>query len=283
MIRQFLLNCDLRAGRHVPLKLPAYIREQYLKDGQGIYSREEWSHARRNGYRGAGVNSSELDTDDRYLTRVFSSHVRNLHAALRLLETFRFESYDSVLELGCGEMIQAFAIKCAHPQLRYMATDFDPFVVEKCSRLPVLGQIEKDVVDASQLSVEQIAGFSLVVAWEMIYALDDEKLLTVLRACRGANVPLLACTTQMIGPAQYIFRKMKNLWRRLEGVRVKGAGAAEPLRMHGWNPSPAYYARLARHAGLELVRIWHPPALLRGGDDFSYLLFAPDRTGSSPK
>jgi hypothetical protein len=274
MIRRLLLNLDLRAGRLLPVKLPAYIREQILREGAGVYSREEWSRARRRGYRGAGINSEALDSDERYLNRIFSSHSRNLQAALRLLETFDFGPYNSVLELGCGEMVQAFAIKCAYPGMRYRATDFDAFIVDKCGALPILRALEKSVVDASRLTSADIAGFRLVVSWEMIYALDDAQLLNLFKVCGDARIPFLACTTQMIGPVRFLLGWLRQRgWREdLSAATGQGGG----VRMHGWNPSLRHYDALSRKAGLRLSRVWHPPALLRGGDDFSYLLFLPD-------
>ena len=275
MFRQFLLNLDWRAGRHLALKLPAYIQEQYLPEGAGVYSCEEWSLARTRGYREAGADSAQLDTDEAYLRRVFSTHVANLHAALRLASTFDFTSRKAVLELGCGEMIQAYILKNIFPHLRYKATDFDSYIIEKCMRLPLLGPLEKGVLDVSALTAGDLAGFDLVLSWELLYALDDTKLRSLFHAAGAARAPLLACTSQLTGPIRFLLRAIKNLNWRPGGFHYERLVRRGALRHHGWNPSLGYYDRLARPCGLRLTRVWTPPYAQTRQEEFSYLLFEP--------
>jgi trans-aconitate methyltransferase len=277
MLRQFISNLDLRAGKFCSLNFPAYIREQYLSGGKGVYSQEEWSRTRTLGYRGAGRESENLDSDARYVQRMLSDHSRNVLAALRLVRTVDFSRYESVLEIGCGEMIQAFVLKCNFPSLRVKATDFDPYIINKCSRLPLLNCLEKEVLDAGALSAEQVRGFKLLMCWEVLYALDDEKVLAILRAAASAGAPFLACTTQMTGPARQCWRALKNLNWRPDGFYYKRLERAGAIRMHGWTPSAGYYDRLAARAGMRLTRAWHPPAFGSQIDNFSYLLFTPKR------
>ena len=273
MLRRLLLNCDVRAGRALPLKLPAYIQEPILRGAGGVYTRDEWSQTRASGYRGAGVNSAQLDDDAGYLRRMFSTHVGNLHAALRLAETFDFSTHQSVLEFGCGEMIQAYIVKTIYPHLRYQASDFDPYIVEKCRRLPLLSALEKEVRDVSVLTAVDLAGFDLVLSWELLYALDDAKVSNLFNAVGKAGISLLACTTQLTGPLRSTLRALKNLNWRPGGFHYDRLARSGKLRAHGWCPSIAYYERLARPFGLRLTRLWTPPS--SGREEFSYLLFSP--------
>lgn len=275
MIRQLLLNCDLRLGEWSALRDPAYIREQYLEGGGGVYTAADWSRARSLGYRGVGKDGAELATDESYLRRMFSAHKRNLIAALRIAQVYDFGSHKSVLELGCGEMLQAFVISSAFPHLRYKATDVDPFVIEKCAQLPLLRRVEKGVLDARRVTAADLVGFDLLLSWEMIYALDDVDIVALLSAARSAGTSFLACTTQMTGPLRHLLRALRNLNWRPEGFYYERQVRAGAIRMHGWNPSAGYYAGLAERSGMKLIRVLHPPIATMHGDNFSYLLFQP--------
>jgi hypothetical protein len=157
--------------------------------------------------------------------------------------------------------------------LRYRATDFDPFVIEKCARLPLLAGIEKAVLDVTRLTPADLAGFDLLLSWELIYALDDEALRRLFCTARAAGVPFLAGTTQLLGPLRYAKRALRNLDWRPGGFHYTRLTAAGKLRMHGWNPSIAHYARLAHEEGLVLDWVELPPAAAR--DPFAFLTFRP--------
>jgi hypothetical protein len=76
-LRDVLINADVSWGSLVSLKLPAYIAEGILTEGAGVYSVADWSRTRSLGYRGAGTDSAELNTDESYLSRIFGKHRRN--------------------------------------------------------------------------------------------------------------------------------------------------------------------------------------------------------------
>ena len=116
-VRRFFTNVDNKAGRLFHLKIPAYILEKTLSLEGGTYTPEEWSQARAIGYRGAGQNSMDLDDDRRYLSRMFQTQYRNFLSAQRFCSLLDLSSYQSVLELGCGEMVQAFVITNLYPHL----------------------------------------------------------------------------------------------------------------------------------------------------------------------
>lgn len=273
MQRQKLINLDLWAGRYVALKLPAYIEERWSANQQGAYTAEEWSHARSAGYRGNEPGNLLLETEAGYHQQLATHNAPAVHAAKRLAITLDFRRYDSVLEIGCGEMAQAFTLTNAYPHLRYRATDFDPYVIEKCAGLAVLHRIEKGLLDVRRLTATDLAGFKLLTGWEIIYAFDDPVLQTVLAACRESRVPFLAATTQLLGPLRYLRRTWRDTAWGLRSSRLQRLVDARRVRMHGWNPSLGYYHQQARRAGLRLARVWLPPpgAL----DNFTFLLFEP--------
>lgn len=275
MLRRKLINLDLWAGRGVALKLPAYIEERWSVSRQGSYTAEEWSHARMAGYRGNEAGRPLLDTEEGYRHQLATHNAPAVQAANRLAVTLNFQCYHSILEIGCGEMAQAYTLTSLFSHLRYRATDFDPFVIEKCLRLPLLNRIEKGVLDVSRIAASDLAGFDLLTGWEIIYALDEPVLHTVLSACHEAGVPFMAATSQLLGPLRYLRRTWRDTAWGLHGSAYQRLVAERRLRMHGWNSSLGYYRRQARQAGMKLSRFWLPPA--GAADNFSFLLFEPFR------
>lgn len=273
MIRQELINLDIRAGRYLALKLPAYIEERWAADHQGVYTAEEWSHARSAGYRGNEPGQELLDSEEGYRRQLATHNAPAVHAAQRLATVLDFHRYDSVIEIGAGEMAQAYTLTNLFPHLRYRATDFDPYVIEKCAALPLLGRIEKGLLDVSRLTARDLDGFKLLVGWEIIYALDEAMLRTVFSACTAARVPFLAATTQLLGPLRYLNRTWRNTSWGLRPSHYEKLVKARRIRMHGWNPSLGYYQRQARAAGMKLSHYWAAPS--GAPDSFGFILFEP--------
>ncbi len=273
LFKDMLISVDVLSGKYISVRQPAYILEDIL-EGDGIYSQDEWALARSKGYRDAGMGSADLDSNAKYLTRMLSVNSRNTLAALRLCQSFDFDHYGSVLELGCGEMIQAFVIKSAYPHLRVMATDFDAYVIGKCAQLDLLGGVEKEVLDVAAIAPEMLEGFGVVMSWDMNYALNDDILLKVLRAAKAANIPYLACSTQHIGVLRYLFRGLKGVVSR-NSVDTNKQRDDVILRMHGWQTSVGYYQKLAKRAGMHLTSVTVPPVGRSRKDDFVYVLVSP--------
>lgn len=273
MPSQSLINLDLMAGRYIALRLPAYIEERWSAKQQGAYTAEEWSHARSAGYRGNATGNILLDTEKGYRQQLATYNAPAVHAARRFAATLDFKRYDSILEIGCGEMAQAFTITNLYPHLRYRATDFDPYVIEKCARLALLDRIEKGLLDVSRLSVHDLAEFKLLVGWEIIYALDEPLLQTVFSACHDAKVPFMAATTQLLGPLRFLRRTWRDTAWGFTRSTYQRLVAERRIRMHGWNPSLGYYQQQASKAGMKLSRYWLPPS---GAQDvLCFLLFEP--------
>lgn len=262
MFKDWLQTTDVRLGRRLSLRQVGYTTT--APPGEGVFTPEDWTRLRKEGFRGAGPDSIEFSTDAKYRRRMFHAQVRNTLAALRFDRTFDLSGVGTVLELGCGEMIQAAVLTTIHPHLRYIATDSDPFVVERCQRLETLRALEPSVLDASQLTAASLAGVDLVLSWEMIYALTDEQLSVIFRACREAGATFIAGTMQVLGPIRHLTRTVRGLWGKPAG------------RANGWLVSVGAYDRLARSCGMELAAVHHPPLRWAREDRFTYLVFKPN-------
>lgn len=268
-LRQLILNADNAVGFFLSLKLPAFIQETILLEGTGPYTQQEWTRARQLGYREAGLDSSDLDEDAKYLARMFQTQYRNLISAKRLCQMIDFTKFESVLEIGCGEMVQAFVITALYPHLRYLASDIDPYIIRKCSRLPLLRNIEKRVLDVSTLSSKDLRGTQLVLSWELFYALNDDRLLHLFHLLGEARISMLVSSTQLTGPLRAITRWIKGL------PSDEQAKYREGFRMHGWHHSLGYYQCLAKRSGLKLKNVWYPAGYGSNQDNFTFMLFTP--------
>lgn len=196
---------------------------------------------------------------------------RNFLSAQRLAQVFDLSKYDSVLELGCGEMVQAFVIKKLYPHLRYCASDFDPYIIKKCSSLPLLSNIEKRVIDVMTLNASDLLPFQLVLSWELLYALDDEKMLRLFSALGAARVSMIAATTQLTGPLRAIIRWLKGIPFREGGDQKSNR---KGLRMHGWHHSLGYFEHLSKKFCMKLERVWYPNYWKKTPDNFTFLFFS---------
>ena len=165
-------------------------------------------------------------------------------------------------------MVQAFVITKLYPHLRYCASDFDPYIIKKCSRLPLLSNIEKKVLDVSVLKADDLQGFQIVLSWELLYALDDNKLLRLFGTIGEARVSMVACTTQLTGP-------LRGIMRRIKGIPKNRETNWQEFRMHGWHHSLGYYQHLSRRFGMILKKIWYPSFRGHHQDNFTFLLFVP--------
>jgi hypothetical protein len=100
-----------------------------------------------------------------------------------------------------------------------------------------------------------------VLSWEVIYALSDAQVQTLLGAARDAGATVIAGTTQLLGPARHVLRSVKDRLRR-------------PSGWHGWQLSVAVYRGMAADAGMSLRVVW-PPLRRAPEDNFVYLVFSP--------
>jgi|GEM_PF-3224386 len=247
MIKNVLSEIDLWMGAAVSLETWKYSNNSNGAVGrQGVETAEDWSSTRRKGSTLRGTDGSELDNDERYIRYILGVESINVIGALSLAKVFDFSPYNSIFEIGCGDMAQAYVIHRLYPHIRYVATDLDPYVIDRCTRLPALAGIEKRVLDV--LSIPDgnppFAGFDLLVSWGMEYALDDAQLSRLLHIVRGAHIPYLLCSATTIGLLRYGVSRIGE--KRKRALVDQGK-----LRMTGWRRSVGKLRRLAQQAGFE--------------------------------
>ncbi|APV48480.1 hypothetical protein BWI17_01525 [Betaproteobacteria bacterium GR16-43] len=143
-------------------------------------------------------------SDAAYRNYLSSIHEAKIRSVESLAAAFDFARYPRVLELGCGDMPQAFTIATRFPAVHYTATDFDPLVIEHCSRLPMLEGIRKSVLDVRGGDREQVRHHDLVTSWTLEFSLEDAELANVFAACRESGVPYLLCTHATLGPIGWL-------------------------------------------------------------------------------
>lgn len=264
IVRSALGDLDMWFGSLLALETPSYTDDpNVLRTGQGVFSAAEWGVTRRKGADVFGTDGTQYDTDQKYLRHVFGTESTNVIGAILLAKLFDFQRYKSILEIGCGDMAQAFVIHHLHPNIAYTATDLDSYIIERCSTLKLLDGIEKRVLDIAA-SGDEVAldRFDLLMSWGVDYALDDDQFIGLLRMIRHANVPYLMCSATALGPVKYVahWLTQKNKSRLLEEGK---------LRVQGRNRSARRFQRLAQAAGVK-ARV-----LGRFGYFFA-LLFEPD-------
>lgn len=265
-LKQLILNCDARLGSLLNIKHTAYTAENILVQGQGAYSQEEWTKARKAGYNRAGLNAKELDSEASFLRRAFGIEQRKLQTGLRLVPHLLLSGYHAVLEVGCGEMVTSWVIKSCLPGLRYCATDYDDFVIQKCRKLPLLNSLEKLTLDIDAISVDLLREFQLIVAWDVFYAFETARLSLFLDKIKIARTNLMICSSQITGPLRTLSYLLKSGLRGYAAKCITGR-----FRAHGFKCSLRYYYELAKRSGLDYELVASPPLDSPAGDSYYFI------------
>jgi len=231
------------------------VRPFCIKDpagaGAGIYTAEDWNSIRQGQTEPRGPDEDRYGSDAAYRRYLASIHQSKIAAVESLIRKFDFRDYGRIMELGCGDMPQAFVLSSRFPGIAYTATDFDPHVIGKCARLPLLSGIRKLVLDAAHDELNELRNTDLVLSWSLEFSLDDHQLTALFEACRKHSLPYLLCTHTDVGPIGYLSRAYSESKLRMH---ARGDG----LRTIGWLRSAAEIARLARKAGMTLrSRTYH--------------------------
>lgn len=245
---RILSEIDPWTGWLVSLRTPGYSSDpNIVARGEGVYTAEDWSVTRRQGVPALGTDGTQFDSNENYLRYVFGTEGINVVGAISLAQSFDFSRYRSIFEIGCGDMAQAYVIHCLHPRIRYVATDLDPYIIERCAQLSVLEGIDKKVLDVLAISEGRapFADFDLLVSWGMEYALDDTQLMALFHKVREYSIPYLMCSATTTGIGKYL-RYLLRTPQRLRLLRTR------QMRMSGWERSPLRFYRLARRAGLRM-------------------------------
>ncbi len=231
------------SGWLASLCVPGYTADaNVVNRGEGVFKVEDWSIARQ--------RDLPWNDDESYLRYIFGREGINVIGAIALAQAFDFGRYRSIWEIGCGDMSQAYIIHRLHPGIRYVATDLDPWVIDRCAQLSILGGIEKKVLNVLSMPAGQaaFAGFDLLMSWGMEYALDDQQFLSLLATVRDYRVPYLMCSATTTGLGKYL-RYLLRMPRRARLIKQR------QVRLTGWERSPLHFYRLARRARLHMTVI----------------------------
>jgi predicted nicotinamide N-methyase len=263
---------DAIAGRFLSIQHTAYKAERFRASGGGVYIKDDWARAWRADLASADRTATEFGPDGAFLWRAFGPERRKLESGLRLAEWIHLVQVQSVLEIGSGEMITSWAIKGRLPHIRYVATDYESAVVDRCRQTPMLTTIQKDTLDADEVDPPILAQFDLVVAWDVFYAFSTARMEKFLDKIRQAGCRFLMASSQIVGPGRALSYAIKS---RI--FDYAGQCRAGRLRDHGFKCSLGYYRRLARRAGLEASLVDSPPWTGLTGDCYFFIGFSARR------
>ena len=253
-------RADYLLQPHFRLVQQVFVPDPTAQPGAGVYTAEEWSRIRHRQTVPSGNESDRYGSDEAYLEYLAAIRESKMLSVQSLVRTFDFGRYKSIIELGCGDMPQAYLIHSSYPGLSYTATDFDADVIERCARLPLLGAIRKSVLDVTGADLDELGNHDLVMSWSLEFSLEDDQLVGLFGACRARALPYLLCTHTAIGPLGCLVRAVAR--------KGRDQGAQGHVRKIGWLRSIGEIARLARLAGMTLrSRSYHV--------NHAALLFAP--------
>lgn len=271
-IKDLLIDFDVWVGGLISLEQPLTTVDRNLdvkKKGVQPYSVDEWKITRTKGYNKIGQNGEKLENNEKYFNHMVCEEKRKLFAALSLVHSVDLGKYRSIFEIGCGEMMQAFIVKQYFPNIRYLATDIDPYIIEKCSCLTILDSIEKGVYNVLKDSPETFRDFGLIISWGVEYVIDSANLLKLLCSAKKYSIPVLICTQQIIGPMRYVSRKIKT--NSFDPQRLSKEG----VRLHGWVRTIRYWKRAAEGANMRLEVLKSPSTQIGNEANYHWLLFNP--------
>lgn len=236
---------DFLLQEHCRIAYPLFIEGPTEIDLSHVIASEDWRRIRQQQIASSGAGADRYNSDQHY--RRYLSWVREgkLHSVESLLRVFDFGRFRRPIELGCGDMPQAYTIIARFPTIEYTATDFDSHVIECCARLPILGGIRKFVFDVTRDDLDALKNYDLVLSWSLEFSLQDDQLLKLFRACSNHSVPYLLCSHTTIGPLGYLY------WAYI-ARKQKVQGGGNCLRLFGWMRSVAELTRLAESAGMRL-------------------------------
>lgn len=249
-VRSGLSDLDLWLGSLVRLQSPSYTNDPNLVGlGDGVFTAADWTATRRKGAKIFGTDGSQYDSNEKYLKHIFGAESANVVAAVSLAKSFDFGRYRSIFEIGCGDMAQAFIISRLFPNVRYVATDLDSYVIGRCASLTLLDGIEKRVVDINSENEEWLPGdVDLLTSWGVDYALSDHQLVSLLRLIGNRKIPYLMCSATAVGPVKHLMRQ----FARRQIARKAKAGR---LRTQGWNRSLRQFRLLGHKAGVRMYSL----------------------------
>jgi len=247
-LRRLARRIDRLMPSDACLSQPLLVEDPTHGAPAGVLESGDWSRMRLLQTEPFRPGLDRCGSDENYREYLASIHEGKIAPVETLLRSLDLARYGRIIELGCGDMPQAYAIHSRHPEIRYTATDFDATVISQCSRLHVLAGIRKKVFDVTRDNLDELRDHDLVMSWSLEFSLTDEQLVSLFTASKRHAIPYLLCTHTAIGRLEHIFRSISTA--RL-GRKV-GDGN---LRRLGWLRSTGEILRLAGRAGMTLE--WH--------------------------
>lgn len=257
-IKNALLKIDVLLGQFFKLEHLALI-DTNIK-GSGNFDENDWQK-----YRSMYYESDENDKATKYIQRMLTYEKRKLISSWRLSGYLKKRDYKSILELGSGEMFTGLAIKSSLPELRYVSTEYDSYIINICQAIPFLKSIEKEKIDIKHIKEDYLLNFDCILAWDVFYAFNDEDFIKFIQKLIKSD--LIVCTSQLIGPVRALSYFLKSVIYKYPSKILKGN-----LRAHGHKHSLGRYKKLAEKANLNCKLINTPSWFF--GDSYYFVLFS---------
>lgn len=142
---------------------------------------------------------------------------------------------ESVLSLGCGDCLHEFALKYETPQVNIIATDYDPFVIERVKELfPEIDRAE--VFDITKDDFSQYKGqCEAILMIGVDYTLSRSEMLSLFRRVKETGARHLI-----------IIRSCISIRRALIGKAYLAMGYHPPGRFHGWARTRGEFKKLVK-------------------------------------
>ena len=150
-------------------------------------------------------------------------------------EEFDFSKYQKILELGCGEMIDGLFITTLNPNIQYLATDYDKYLIQRCSNLSILKIIEKKAFDLSHDNIDVITNeCKLIYANNVFQCLEDESMNKLFKIVAEKRISLLI-----------IDRTITRIFGYIIDI-IKYNKYFKKYRSAGWRRSIGYYRKMIK-------------------------------------
>jgi SAM-dependent methyltransferase len=222
---------------------------------QRVVNAQEWSRTRRQGadiFPGTREKFRDRQAFLDYLARYEDQPLRLGHWLNGYL---RQVGARNILGLCSGEGPVEYALKRADPGWTIVATDFDPFVVQKVSEyLPELGGVE--LCDIKQDDFSRFQGkFDTALMVASFYLLNDDEVRSLMRRLAAAGITrLVVATTSLISTRAALKAKGKHAAAR---ILISLGLYRFPLRFHGWARTRSEFFRLSHphYVVAELVNL----------------------------
>ena len=221
-------------------------------------SLQEWASFRQNEISGVTQDrGKEVGEWEAWLTLLAGKEKRQFDLFQNLSRILQGKK--RIVDVGSGNAFasvllatQGFSVEFVDPDTSVLVARLEPF----CHAFKSL--------DVNDISSRDLKHRDAVIAIQLDYMLEKEKLLRLMRVTAGSGCALVLVTTQLIGPIQYLkerIRKAKLLDRN-------------QIKKHGYLRSLALMQELGKSAGFKSLK-YESPHKKRDSGTYWYLIFEP--------